>query len=120
MNDNFNKSLDCLTNFIGALVSSSSLNNIQTRHHVVSILCSEILKLSKENNRLEPYILKPFIKSNLIILEDWIADLEILTENDLVPLDETTANNIAAQKKFYKETVNGFKKMIENMEKEGV
>lgn len=120
MNNNFNQSVDCLSNFVGALVSSSSLEGMQTRHHVVSILCSEILKLSKQDDRHNSYILKPLIKTNLIILESWIKDLEILTDAELGILDEKELSTLIAQKTFYADTIKGFKKMIDNIEKGSV
>lgn len=78
-------------NYIGSLISSSSLGDSeQTKHYVCSTLTEEILSLAKDKDGIyDLYILKPLLRGIILIFNQRIKELESLND---ISTKETIAN----------------------------
>ena len=69
-----------LVNYIGAALTAAPFEGKAARQMIVSILTEEALKLSqdKDGEPFDLYVIKPIIRSNILIFRQRIAELNKL------------------------------------------
>ena len=80
MNEDQKAVRQSLSQFIGTIIETSSYNGQEARHEVVAMLLEEALSLSRDENGHNLFILKPFYRAMIHILEDRKSQLSGLPE----------------------------------------
>ena len=101
------------TNYIGALLLESPLENKdEARHDVVANLCEQILKISKnEDSHYDLKVLKPMLKTIVIIFKSLINDMQEDVEN----VDKNAYIMLSNQMQLYKKIVSDFENIIQKL-----
>lgn len=102
-----------MVNYIGALINASIDDPKISKHKISSILLEEVLKLAKDNDVYDFYILKPLFRANIIIFKNKIEAIN----KDLEVLPDNLSKSLKEKQKNYIFLVQMMKKLLDDLDK---
>lgn len=97
-----------LVNYIGAILNACPFEGRAARQFTASILIEEALKLAKEEETYDLYVLKPLIRACIILFENRMHEVEKLNNKEA---------KITAQ--HYRGMVGSLKHILQSLDKQG-
>lgn len=95
-----------LVNYIGSLLIASPFEEKAARQHVIGMVTEEALKMAmNEDDTIDMYSAKPFLRACKIIFEKRVLELDQFTSNNVVK----------GQVIDYKNTINMLTNLINNI-----